>query len=161
MYAISKIASVTFLGISAALMTDVHQSTDAQKGNPPSRAHHQHRPLSLSCWKLENNAVFQEQALGVLPSLGELEAWTGRLGSAVPLVRGHRGPDECERRARLSAPTPRGSAARRRRGGETRRGRDGWEERTGDTSLKHINIQRLTAELPMHKYGRAVETNGW
>lgn len=42
---ISKIASVTILGIRAALVTDVHQSTDAQKGNPPSRAHHQHHHL--------------------------------------------------------------------------------------------------------------------
>lgn len=96
-------------------MTDAHQSIEAQKGNPPSRAHHQHHRVSAFCRKVKrknNNAVFQEQADGVLPTLGKLEPGTGGVVSAVPPSGGHRGLGECERRARLSTQRPRGTAAR-------------------------------------------------
>lgn len=51
-HGISKKASVTILGIRAALVTDAHQSIETQKGNPPSRAHHQHHHVSPFCRKL-------------------------------------------------------------------------------------------------------------
>lgn len=54
----SSRATVTMSGgAGAARVTDGHQSTDAQKGNPPS-AHH-HLPLPPSAWELSNNAVIQ------------------------------------------------------------------------------------------------------
>lgn len=109
-----KKASITILGSRAALVTDARQSIEAQKGNPPSRAHHQHHHVSPFSWKRQNNAVFQEQALGVLPSLEKPEAGTGSLVSAVLLIGGHRGLYESKRRARLSAQRPRGAAARRK-----------------------------------------------
>lgn len=72
-------------------MTDAHQSTDIQKGNPPSAAHHQHHlrspPLQIEI-DPPKNAVFREDAAGLLPSL---EKATDPVLSAVPLMGGHWG----------------------------------------------------------------------
>lgn len=123
-------------------MTDVHQSTDAQKGNPPSRAHH-HLPLPLA---LVANYKTMRYSRRVLPSLGEVKARAGRLVNAVPLVGGHRGPYESERQARLSAPRPRGSAARRRQRGEREEGREGGMEGGGEDRGHLLKIHQYPAD---------------
>lgn len=79
----------------------------------------------------------------VLPSLGQFGAGAGRGVSAVPLVGGHRGAEQSERQTRLSAPRAADQPATEEKG---IRGEE--EGRTGNTSLQHINIQRLTAETP-------------
>lgn len=131
-------------------MTDAHQSIKTQKGNPAPRAPHQHHRVSAFSL-LQNNAVFQERALRLLPSLGEPESC---LDSAVLVTGGHGGPRTSERRARLSAPRPRGGCreesererkrVRRRRRGRKMQGRKG----TQGASFYRISIHRITAEMP-------------
>lgn len=143
-------SSFTVSLVCAALVTDAHQSTDAQKGNPPSWALHQHHhppllfPPPVSGWEWQNNAVFREQAVGVLPVLGELGAGAGAgpVVNADPSVMGgHRGSSRTERQTRLSVKTlRRWAAALRRWGGEWRGGgggrrEEGWRKRGREGEL--------------------------
>lgn len=83
---------ITMMGMGVALVTDVHQSTDAQKGNPPRCAqHHRHHHHLLLLrfvfgWERQNNAVIHEWA-----SLGDDGAVAAGVLHAVPVIGGHRG----------------------------------------------------------------------
>lgn len=111
-------------------MTGVHQSIDAQKGNPPSPTHHQHHvpPLSISRWKWKHNAVIQEQARKLLPSLGERRLASVRVVRAVPPVWGHQGLGEVCTQSESRAHRDAAAAGGELEGGM--KGRRGW-----DTSL--------------------------
>ena len=110
-------------------MTDVHQSTEAQKENPPSRAHPQHHQRLRPWLEMKDLRFNPGDELEEPPPLGASGAAAGRLGSAGPLVGGHRAAAEPEHRARLSAQRPRGWTARRRREREKEKERERERER--------------------------------
>lgn len=94
-------------------------------------------PSPLCLWsEMKDICGIPGELLVVLPSLGKTEAGAGRLVSAVPLMGGHRGairvwtPSASER-----AETP------RMNGTKKERERKAQGRRSGDTSLKHINVQ--------------------
>lgn len=129
--------SVTILGIIAALVTDAHQSIEAQKGNPPSWAHHPVFAAFLVVNKKKNKGGGKTTTLQYsrervrLLSLGKLGAVAGGVFSAVPRSRGHRcvsTPSASER-----TESPRSASAdgvgRREEGGRRKREGRGDEDR--------------------------------
>lgn len=87
---IKEKAPVTVRVRGAALVTDAHQYIKTQKG-APARAPQQHHRVSAFP-PVENYAVFQQQGLGLLPSLGQPDYRAGCLDSAVLVTGGHGGP---------------------------------------------------------------------
>lgn len=136
-------------------MTDAHQSTDIQKGNPPSAAHHQHHLRFPPRWTeidLPKNKKCSIprgcDAVVVLPSL---ETATDPLFNAVPLLGGHWGALGSEARLKRTE-IPR---IRRQRGETERGGRR--EKREGGVGTPPQNTQTSCTSLQkhlMHKYER-------